>query len=112
MDEDCLFINVFAPSNATRHSRLPVWFYIQGGGYNTNSNGNYNGTEVVVKSDMNVVFVNINYRVSAFGFLASERVGEDGDLNVGLLDQRKAVEWVKKYIAEVSCNGNVIAGGF
>lgn len=51
---------------------------------------------------MNVVFVNINYRVSAFGFLASEKVREDGDLNVGLLDQRKALEWVKKYIAEVS----------
>lgn len=37
-------------------------------------------------------------RVGAFGFLASERVRRDGDLNVGLLDQRKAMQWVQKYI--------------
>lgn len=102
LSEDCLFINVFTPSNATRESRLPVWFYIQGGGYITNSNANYNGTEVVVASDMNVILVNMNYRVSAFGFLASEKVRADGDLNVGLLDQRKALHWVQKYITEVS----------
>lgn len=34
------------------------------------------------------------------GFLASEKVRENGDLNVGLLDQRKALRWVKKHIKE------------
>lgn len=29
-DEDCLFLDVYAPSNATRHSKLPVFFFIQG----------------------------------------------------------------------------------
>lgn len=100
--EDCLFINVFAPSNATSSSRLPVWVYIQGGGYVTNSNNNYNGTEVVVRSGQNILFVNFNYRVGAFGFLASEKVRRNGDLNVGLLDQRTALFWVKRYIAAVS----------
>lgn len=28
--EDCLFLDVYAPSNATRHSKLPVFFFIQG----------------------------------------------------------------------------------
>ncbi|RDW92011.1 hypothetical protein BP5796_01405 [Coleophoma crateriformis] len=96
--EDCLFINVWAPSTAKPSSKLPVWFYIQGGGYNTNSNANYNGTGVVEASGNNIVFVNMNYRVSAWGFLASEKVKEDGDLNAGLLDQRLAMEWVQKYI--------------
>ena len=41
--EDCLFINVFAPADATAASKLPVWFYIQGGGFAANSNANYNG---------------------------------------------------------------------
>lgn len=45
-----------------------------------------------------MVFVQINYRAGAFGFLASEKVRRDGDLNVGLLDQRKALYWTQKYI--------------
>ncbi len=30
--EDCLFVNVWAPSNATAASKLPVWVFIPGGG--------------------------------------------------------------------------------
>ena len=48
-----------------------------------------------------MVFVNINYRVGPFGFLSSEKVREDGDLNVGLLDQRQALEWVQEHITIV-----------
>lgn len=31
--EDCLFLNVWAPSTATLSSKLPVFFFIGGGGY-------------------------------------------------------------------------------
>jgi carboxylesterase type B len=75
-----------------------VWFFIQGGGYAMNGNGDINGTQVVANSGHNIVFVNINYRVGALGFLASEKVRADGVLNAGLLDQRKALKWVQKYI--------------
>ncbi|KAB5580454.1 Alpha/Beta hydrolase protein [Coniochaeta sp. 2T2.1] len=98
-DEDCLFVNVWAPSNATDASRLPVWVFIQGGGYVFNSNANYDGAEVVEKSGHNIVMVNFNYRVGVWGFLASERLRVDGDLNVGLLDQRRLLLWVKQYIS-------------
>ncbi|KAK1829861.1 lipase 1 [Podospora conica] len=98
-DEDCLFANVWAPSKATPTSKLPVWVFIGGGGYVALTNANWNGAEVVEKSGQNVVFVNFNYRVGALGFLASERVREDGDLNVGLLDQRMLLKWVKEHIA-------------
>lgn len=50
---------------------------------------------------MNVIVVTFNYRVGLYGFLASEEVKENGDLNVGLLDQYKALEWVNKYIFQV-----------
>ncbi|KAF7617020.1 triacylglycerol lipase [Aspergillus flavus] len=96
--EDCLFINVFTPSSATQGSKLPVWVYIQGGAYATNSNANYNGTQVIEESGHEIILVNFNYRVGALGFLAGQKVQQDGDLNVGLLDQRKALQWVKKYI--------------
>ncbi|KAH7314164.1 triacylglycerol lipase-like protein [Rhexocercosporidium sp. MPI-PUGE-AT-0058] len=96
--EDCLFINVWEPTLATPESKLPVWVYMQGGGYAYNSNANYNGSTVVATSDHQIVFVNFNYRVSSWGFLASEKVRSDGDLNVGLLDQRLALEWVQEHI--------------
>jgi acetylcholinesterase len=40
MSEDCLFLNVWAPSDATPKSKLPIFFWIQGGGYDFNSNAN------------------------------------------------------------------------
>ncbi|KAL6886228.1 Alpha/Beta hydrolase protein [Trichoderma longibrachiatum] len=106
--EDCLFVNVFKPSAATPQSNLPVWVYIQGGGYATNSNANYNGTDVVRQSGHGLVFVNFNYRVGALGFLASEHVRRDGHLNAGLLDQRKLLHWVKKHIKQFGGNPNHI----
>ncbi|KFY42952.1 hypothetical protein V495_04266 [Pseudogymnoascus sp. VKM F-4514 (FW-929)] len=98
--EDCLFVNVFTPSNATRDSKLPVWVYISGGGYAQNSNNNYNGTNIVQQSQSNIVHVNFNYRVGALGFLAGDQIRQDGDLNVGLLDQRKLLRWVQKHIKQ------------
>lgn len=50
--------------------------------------------------------VTFNYRVGAWGFLASEKVRAGGDLNAGLLDQRKAMQWVQKYIHLVSSKIN------
>ncbi|KAK7018278.1 triacylglycerol lipase-like protein [Favolaschia claudopus] len=116
LSEDCLFIDVYAPSSNVSSSSqqagkrnnklLPVWFFIQGGGYRSDSNANYNGTGVIVESGHNIVVVNFNYRVGGFGFLASERVARDGTLNVGLLDQRKALLWVKKYISKFGGDPN------
>ena len=99
--EDCLFLNVFAPSNATTSSKLPVYFFIQGGGFASDSNPNYNGSGLLEASAMNIVVVNLNYRVGAYGFLAGQEILEGGSLNNGLLDQRKAMEWVQKYISLV-----------
>lgn len=31
-DEDCLYANVWSPTNTTADSKLPVWLFIQGGG--------------------------------------------------------------------------------
>jgi carboxylesterase type B len=43
--------------------------------------------------------VTFNYRAGLFGFLASQDVKDDGDLNAGLLDQRKAITWVHNHIS-------------
>ncbi|KUI74433.1 Cholinesterase [Cytospora mali] len=95
--EDCLFLDIYAPSSATPASKLPVYFFIQGGGFNTNSNPNYNGTGLVTASGNNIVVVTFNYRVGLYGFLAN---GNELRGNYGLHDQRKAMEWVQKYIRQ------------
>lgn len=53
---------------------------------NTNNNG--------------FITVEIQYRLGAFGYLASSEVEESGQLNAGLLDQRFALEWVQEHIAK------------
>lgn len=71
-------------------------------GYSRNVDSDWNGQAVVETSDHNIVVVTFNYRVGIFGFLAGEDVLRDGDLNVGLLDQRLLLGWVQKNIAKVS----------
>ena len=99
--EDCLFVNVFKPSNATEGSKLPVWIWITGGGYANDAWINFNETGLVKESADGIVFLEFTYRVGALGFLASDQVRQDGDLNVGLLDQRKLLHWVQMYIHKV-----------
>lgn len=49
-------------------------------------------------SSEGMIFVALNYRLGALGFLAGPEVAADGDLNAGLLDQRLALDWVQKHI--------------
>lgn len=71
-------------------------------GYTRLANYNWNASQIVETSDENIVFVNFNYRVGLWGFLAGQEVHDDGDLNVGLLDQRFLLEWVQEHIHNVS----------
>ena len=42
--------------------------------------------------------VEIQYRLGAFGFLASDDVYRHGVINAGIYDQMFALQWVQKYI--------------
>lgn len=75
-----------------------MYFFIQGGGYNEDSNPNYNGSGLIAASGYKIIVVNFNYRVGPHGFLAGKDVSS---LNNGLKDHRKALEWVQKYISQV-----------
>ncbi|KAM0325961.1 hypothetical protein ACHAQA_007266 [Verticillium albo-atrum] len=98
VDEDCLYLSVTAPSKARVNSRLPVVFFLQGGGFGSNSNANWDSSEIA--ADGNVVVVQINYRVGMYGFLQSEEVREGGSLNAGVKDMLKALEWVQSNIKQ------------
>lgn len=90
---------MYAPTvNTGSH---PVFVYFQGGGFNTLSAPNLNGSSLINAGDHDMVVVTFNYRVGPYGFLASKEVQSDGDLNAGLLDQRKVLEWIQKNIHTV-----------
>jgi len=100
--EDCLFLNVYAPADATAKNKLPVMFWIHGGGFSggASSEPRHNGDFLPIKG---VVLVTINYRLGVFGFLvtadmAKEANGAAG--NYGLLDMVAALQWVKANINE------------
>jgi len=95
--EDCLRLNVWSPDLG---GSAPVMVWIHGGGFEIGSGSSplYDG---VTFAESGVVFVSINYRLGAFGFL--ELGGLDasyaGSGNNGLLDQVAALEWVRDEIA-------------
>ncbi|PPR02347.1 hypothetical protein CVT24_011691 [Panaeolus cyanescens] len=101
--EDCLTINVIKPANVSADAKLPVIAWIFGGGFERGSAQGYDeqGTYAVNRSielGQPVIYVAMNYRVSAWGFLASQEVLNAGEGNAGLVDQRMALEWIQKYI--------------
>lgn len=115
--EDCLTVDVFVPSNRTSE-KLPVWVEIHGGGYTAGSAASMPGNAMVNQSNGNLIFVQVQYRLGALGFLNSDEVKTDGTANAGLLDQRLALQWVQKYIdrfggdsSQVTVHGGSAGGG-
>ena len=101
--EDCLFIDVWAPSpddNNTNNPSppKPVLVWIQGGAFVNLFNPNYNGSGLIEASGRDAIVVTFNYRVGAHGFLAGAELEAEGNLNIGLHDQRMAIRWVEEHI--------------
>ncbi|KAG9229986.1 Alpha/Beta hydrolase protein [Amylocarpus encephaloides] len=104
ISENCLSLLVARPAGVSRGAKLPVMAYIYGGGLNTGTA--YDRTsrpdgliQQSVENGLPVLYVGMNYRLNAFGFLTSEALRGDRSLNVGLKDQRLALEWVQENIA-------------
>lgn len=95
--EDCLFLNVQAPSNTTKKTRLPVLVGIHGGGYGSGSN-QLDFSRLINANGGKFIAVSIQYRLNAFGFLSSDEVYLKGTPNAGILDQQLALQWVQQYI--------------
>ncbi|KAF9049528.1 carotenoid ester lipase precursor [Hymenopellis radicata] len=101
-DEDCLSINVVKPADAVPYQGLPVVVPVcLKGGFEVGGTAPYDGGVIVNRSieiEQPIIYVSMNYRFSAWGFLASKEVKEAGVGNLGLQDQRLALRWVQKYI--------------
>ncbi|QRN96042.1 carboxylesterase family protein [Archangium violaceum] len=99
--EDCLSLNVWTPALQPA-TRAPVMVWIHGGGFTMGSSGFelYDGAAL---SRSGVVVVSMNYRLGALGFLGHPALGAENankaSGNYGLMDQRRALEWVRDNIA-------------
>ncbi|CAN5865101.1 carboxylesterase/lipase family protein [soil metagenome] len=102
ISEDCLFLNVWAPSGTDAGARKPVMVWVHGGAYifGSGSQPLYDGRTLASVGD--VVVVTLNYRMGAFGFFdlgATESGGQTFDTNLGLRDVLAALHWVRENIA-------------
>ncbi|CAG7645706.1 unnamed protein product [Allacma fusca] len=121
--EDCLFLNVFQPTEerCTEFLKLPVLFHIHGGAFKQGSGKDY-GPKYLM--DECIVYVSINYRLGALErhylcivqcFLTTD----DGVIpgNLGLKDTLLALKWTRENIEHfrgdpdsITING-ISAGG-
>jgi para-nitrobenzyl esterase len=100
-DEDCLYLNVWAPERPAA-AKLPVMVWIHGGGFvnGGSSPAVYDGSAFARRG---VVFVSFNYRLGRFGFFAHPALTAENPGaplgNYGYLDQIAALQWVQKNVA-------------
>ncbi|MGH8446407.1 MAG: carboxylesterase/lipase family protein, partial [Solimonas sp.] len=115
VSEDCLYLNVWAPANATAASKLPVIVWVYGGGFAQGSATApvTDGSKLAARG---AVIVSFNYRVARFGFFAhpalTREAADPAVGNYGLMDQVAALQWVQRNIAAFGGNaGNVTIWG-
>lgn len=94
MSEDCLYLNVWAPTRRSTRASLPVMVWIHGGGFRQGS-GEIAGE---VLANQGAVVVSMNYRLGPLGFFAHPAL-QSADANFALLDMTAALRWVHDHIA-------------
>jgi para-nitrobenzyl esterase len=94
-DENCLFLNIW--TQGLDGARRPVMVWIHGGAFiiGAGSQTIYRRNTLVSRGD--IVFVSINYRLGALGFMNLKEVTRGKIPSTGcegLLDQIAALEWI------------------
>ncbi|MBT2422480.1 carboxylesterase family protein [Streptomyces sp. ISL-22] len=105
VSEDCLYLDVYRPRHARPGDRLPVLFWIHGGGYSQGTGTQFGGRTMADLTDS--VVVSINYRLGQLGYLAATELTRDNALNsgsYGLMDQIAALSWTRANIAAFGGN--------
>jgi len=121
-EEDCLYLNVFAPAFAQDavpqgDARLPVMVWIHGGGNSIGDARLYDGGRLA--ATQRVVVVALQYRLGPLGWFRSAALRADPDAtpedrsgNFGTLDLIQALRWVQQNIQAFGGDpGNVTVFG-
>jgi para-nitrobenzyl esterase len=100
--EDCLHLNIWAPTSAGPENPMPVMVWFHGGAHNRSwaHHPLFDGTSF---AEQEVILVSVNYRLGPWGFLALPMLSEESEQgasgNYGLLDKIEALRWVQRSIA-------------
>lgn len=99
--EHCQYLNIWS-TELDEKAKKPVFFWIHGGGYAAGSSIEqecYDGFNMAKLDD--VVFVSVNHRLNAFGYLDLSDFGEEyrNSCNAGMADLVEALRWVRENIA-------------
>ncbi|HEY3880515.1 MAG TPA: carboxylesterase family protein [Trebonia sp.] len=113
MSEDCLVLNVWAPSGP--RAGLPVMVWLHGGGFGAGSGSRTITDGTTLAADGDVVVVTLNHRLGSLGFLYLAELGgaefrDSGQ--AGMLDIVLALRWVRDNVARFGGDpGNVTIFG-
>ncbi|KAF2684071.1 para-nitrobenzyl esterase [Lentithecium fluviatile CBS 122367] len=107
--EDCLSVSIWAPKKeCSETGSLPVIAWLYGGGFNEGgANVPYQNPAKWVERSQKHIVVSINYRVNIFGFPNAAGLKDD-EQNLGFLDQRLGLEWIRRNIANFGGDPNRI----
>lgn len=96
--EDCLYLAVWVTTKPPPKDGFPVMFFMTGGGFVIG------GIDLPwqiptswVERSQDAIVVSINYRINIFGFPRARGLNSTQQ-NLGILDQRAALEWVRDNI--------------
>ncbi len=113
MSEDCLYLNIMTTETAiSSMENRPVFVWFHGGGLNScyTFEPEGNGESFV---ENGIIVVTVEQRLGVFGYLSlpqlTEEQGQSG--NYGLMDQIKAMEWIKENISKFGGDPNNITVG-
>ncbi|KAJ7165530.1 carboxylesterase [Mycena crocata] len=94
--ENALFLNIVSPRSFPTTKGFPVRVFLHGGFLQFGSPHGLGSQAQYIAAERLEVWVNIGYRLSAFGFLACDQPPISG--NFGFKDQWLALEWIHQNI--------------
>ncbi|KAK3097807.1 hypothetical protein FSP39_013390 [Pinctada imbricata] len=108
MSENCLYLNIFAPRFTRTWNRKKVMVHIHGGYFASYSGSGtvFDGEEMARNGD--VIVININYRLGAFGFLYTGDDEDDITGNYGYRDIIQSLQWIRRNIRYFGGSGRDI----
>ncbi|MAK60241.1 MAG: hypothetical protein CMK09_04625 [Ponticaulis sp.] len=120
-DEDCLYLNIWAPA-AKADAPRPVMVWVHGGGNATGFAGQSDFGRLAAREG--VIVVALNYRLGPMGWFSHEALRQtaetelDRSMNFGLLDLIEGLKWVNVNVSNFGGDPERItlfgesAGGF
>ncbi|WP_319566896.1 carboxylesterase/lipase family protein [Cohaesibacter marisflavi] len=107
--EDCLYLNVWRPSDTDTDAKRPVMVWIYGGAFLVGSGARPSYSGVPFAKD-GVILVTFNYRLGRLGYFAFPALTQESpdELkgNYAYMDQIAALKWVQRNIASFGGDPN------